>query len=235
MKAKRAKVQIARDALLKSATADHFEVQAIEHSVTEETGYRAALACDVLFSCVDRPWPRSVLNHIAYAHLIPVIDGGVAVSRLPDGRMRGADWKAHAVSPSHRCMSCLEQYDSGLVDVDRSGLLDDPSYLDSLPDDHPIKNNVNVFTFSLNAASLEVLNLVQLVVAPSGVGARYRQAFHFPACAMDNDASLCEPNCPYPGLVANGDTQAVPGVGRHEAAEKARAKRRATGSPRAGE
>ena len=51
----RLKVEVARDRIRAIATAKLVDVQTAAFSVAEEPGYRAALDCDVLFSCVDRP------------------------------------------------------------------------------------------------------------------------------------------------------------------------------------
>jgi ThiF family protein len=217
----RAKVAVAADALRINATAGSFGVDPHIGSVCEEAGYRKALDCDVLFSCVDRPWGRSVLNYVAYAHLIPVIDGGLLVSRTKKGRLRSADWKAHVAGPSHRCLLCLEQYDPALVEADRRGDLEDPKYLESLPTDHPARANENVFGFSLAVASLEVLQFLMLVVGPSGVGSPGPQNYHMLTGMMDMGPTTCDQDCIFPDLVAQGESEPS-GTGVHIAAEAAR-------------
>lgn len=218
----RSKVEISADALRLSATAEGFQAGVHELSVCEDEGYRRALDCDVLFSCVDRPWPRSVLNFLAYAHLIPVIDGGIFVSRTPSKCLRGVDLKAHTVTHWHRCLRCLGQYDPGLVSAEQHGDLADPSYIESLPEDHPVRANENTFAFSLATAALEVLQLVMLVVGPSGLGPRGPQNYHLVTGTIDIGGHECDDGCVFPELTARGDSAGHPGTGTHKVAEEAR-------------
>jgi hypothetical protein len=217
----RPKVEVAGKLLRKSATAQGFTVDADQLSICEDGGYRKALDCDVIFSCVDRPWARSVLNFLAYTHLIPVVDGGIIVTRTRQHLLRGADWKAHVVGPGHRCMLCLGQYDPGLVASDRKGDLDDPRYLESLPDDHPARANENVFGFSLAAASLEIMQWLMLVVGPLGLGPPGPQNYHLLTGQIDIGSTECDVDCVFPDYVATGDEHHA-GTGVHLAAETAR-------------
>lgn len=219
------KVEVLRRALLSSATATSPRIEALELSVVEEEGFHAALDCDVLFSCVDRPWPRLVLNVISYAHMIPVVDGGVRVETVGGERLTAAHWRAHVVAPGRRCMECLGQFDPGLVEAERSGLLEDPSYIEGLPADDPIRANQNVFAFGMGAASLEVLQFLSMVVAPSESADIGTQNYDFVTGSLDVETDGCQSRCPYSGsLLAMGD-QMPPIFGRHHAAEQERAKR----------
>lgn len=225
--ARRPKVAVVAKVIRSSATAGKFTVEPLEWSIVEEDGFRAALDCDVLFSCVDRPLPRSVLNFIAYAHLIPVIDGGIRIGVNPrTHKLSHADWRAHAAIPTRPCLECLGQYDPGLVSAERNGLFDDPVYIAGLPHDHTLKRNENVFAFSLSAASFEVLQFLSLIVAPSGLSNPGAQMYHFVnSCLETHELIACKSGCLYPSYIALGDAAPISVTSRHAAAEKARAER----------
>lgn len=200
----RSKVEVAAARLEAIATSD-LEVVRIDQSIVEPDGYSAALDCDVLFSCVDRPRARHVLNHFAYGHLIPVVDGGIAV-RMRRGNFAGVDWQVQTVGPGRPCLECLGAYDPNDVSVEASGMLDDPSYLKGLPADHRYKRNENVFPFSCNVASLEVLQFIALATRMAGmprVGVqRYR---YIPGIVELLPESNCKSTCETVKLTAEGD------------------------------
>lgn len=200
------KVAVAADVLRLHATADNPDIRAYPYSVTREDGLKAALDCDVLFSCVDRPWPRQVLNMLAYVHLIPVIDGGVRISVTPSVRLRSADWRAHTALPGRPCLECLGQFDPAHVGMERQGMLDDPSYIKGLPDEHFIHRNENVFAFAMNAAGLMVLQFLSLVVQPSGISDTGAHMYHFVTGTLDKDKlDSCKPYCLFKDHIGSGD------------------------------
>jgi molybdopterin/thiamine biosynthesis adenylyltransferase len=222
----KAKVHVLAKALKNSATAEGFNVLPLELSVIEEAGHRAALDCDVVFSCVDRPYPRAALNLIAYAHLIPVIDGGISArSNRTNTGIKSADWRSHIAGPGHKCLECLGQFTPDLAALDREGFLDDPKYIEGLPPSHETRHNENVFAFSLSVAAMEVQHFIKLVVpdfGPPSLGARH---YHHVTGIMDGDTSACNATCLYTGLTAKGDSAGISFTGRHRVAEQARLER----------
>lgn len=221
-----AKVQMLSRELKKSATAFPFTVDALEYSIVEEDGFRAALDCDILFSCVDRPLARFVLNFIAYAHLIPVIDGGIrAEAKKSQNGMLRADWRSHTAGPSRICLECLGQYRSEDVSTERDGYLDDPSYIARLPDSHFIKHNENVFAFGLSLAALETQQFLALFLSLPGELIRKSQIYHFVDDTTEYDERICNSNCLFPTWIALGDHTPIKVTSRHYIAERARAGR----------
>ena len=155
-----------------------YAVDIHEHSVVQDDGYRIALDCDVLFSCVDRPWPRQLLDHIAYAHLIPVIDGGIAVRarpRLTKRRLEGP----HRSRRAAPCLQCLGQYLPS--DVTSSAPVTSTTPPTSKPSPRspaPLATE-NVYAFSMACASLEILQWLSMSVAPLEIADVGSWNFHF--------------------------------------------------------
>ena len=161
----RPKVALAGKSFRRHATARDVRIAPLAMSVHNALGYSAALDCDLLFSCVDRPVARDVLNYIAYAHLIPVIDGGVSVEySAHHDRLLSSHWRAHLATPFHECLRCNGQYSSGMVVVELDGSLDDPTYVANLPSDQR-NSNQNVFPFTLGAAAMEVNLMIRYLIA----------------------------------------------------------------------
>lgn len=198
------KVDVARKALCRHSTANDADIRSRPYSVTRADGREAALDCDILFSCGGRPWPRQVLNPLAYAHLIPVIDGGIRVGVTPAKKLRSADWRAHVALPGRPCLECLGQYDPADVSMEREGLLDDPTYIEGLPDDHAIHRNENVFAFAMNTAGLMTLQFLSLVVQPSGVSNAGAQMYHLSTGTIDKWHDPCKASCLFQKHLGHG-------------------------------
>jgi len=228
----KAKVKVISKAMQRSSSAGKIVVNSNEYSICEKKGFKDALDCDILFSCVDRPWPRLILNHIAYAHLIPVIDGGISV-RTNDNNtcLTGADWKAQTVGYGRSCLECLGQYSPGDAKLEIDGMLDKPQYINQLSknDRKRVDAHENVYAFSSYVASMEIIQLLTLLVAPEEFGDIGQHTYHMIPGEMAMDTSIkCHENCYHQKILGRADLSGATLFDRHEIAEKTRSSRNKT-------
>lgn len=190
----RRKVDVAARLGRSAATAPDFRVNAHYTSVCTPDGLGAALDYDVIFSCVDRPWPRAVLNAIAYADLIPVIDGGIAIDTFDDGMLRGATRRTQTATPGRPCLACSGQLDPAEVTLEMSGDLDDPEYIQRAGRE-PVSGRPNVAALCAGVSASQLEHFVSLVAHPGGQGVppplRFSLALHYLERRDCNSAEHC--------------------------------------------
>lgn len=200
------KVDIVAQHASRSATAAKFNVQNFALPIQDDRAFAAALDCDILFSAVDRPLPKDLLNHVAYAHCIPVISGGVFIDNKPDGTLGQAAWGVTTIGPMYRCLRCDGQYTSSDVVLDVDGSLDNPDYIRNLSDTGQAPRNQNVFPFSANLATSMVIAMIRLVIAdtwwPDRAG---RQHYSLIPNWLDVEDLECNEHCSVVGKTTLGD------------------------------
>ena len=229
---RRSKAEIAERLMRGATTAAKPDLHAHELSVGTPEGLAVALDFDVLFSCVDRPWPRGVLNTIAYADLVPVIDGGIAIDAFDDGGgMRNATWRTHVLRPGRPCVVCNGQADPAEIVQDRLGLFDDPDYIARAaatrapggPANSPARENVAVLSAGVSASLLS--QFVSLVVAPGGIGDPGPLRYWLSTHTLERMTVATRPHCTVEKAAASGDLRPVL-TGPHPAANDRIAERR---------
>lgn len=223
---KRPKTHVAQRLLRDGSTAIQPQNEIYELSVCEPDGFSRLLDFDLIFACVDRPWPRHALNTLAYADLIPVVEGGLRAFQHADGSLRNAYWRSTIARPGRPCLACLGQYDPASVQVERDGSLDDPTYIANLPSGSPLKQRENVAALSLPVAAALLQQFVSFIAHPSGIGDPGPLRFSARDNLVERDKTECEKGCPYRQSVGSGDARLDPSS-RHVAAEHARAARAA--------
>ncbi len=206
------KIDVVAKAIKENGTANKIVVDCYPNSIYDETAYKAAISADAIFSCVDRPHARQILNFIAYAHLIPVIDGGIKVrTNRTNTKLVGADWKVQTVGYDRCCLECLEQYTSALASLDKEGYLDKENYINNADENiKAVLGSENVFSFSMNVASLEVLQLLSLLTLPEYLAKRNQQFYHFTIGKFEEaEEKECSDTCLYKSIIATGDNSGM--------------------------
>ena len=207
----RYKVDLAAQHLAKSATAYRFDVQTHKAPIQQQTSLLAALDCDILFSAVDRPLPKDLLNRIAYAHLIPVISGGIFIDNKSDDSLGQAAWSVVRVGPERCCLRCDGEYSTSDVTMELDGSFDDPRYIHRSNAIGNTPVNQNVFPFSANLASFMVIEMVRMVISDTwwpDVGGRLHYSLIPGRLSMERKA--CTTHCSIRDSTATGDQFAYP-------------------------
>lgn len=207
------KVQLLAPLIRRAATAQRFHLEVLAKPVQSLSCYQAVLDCDVLFSCVDRPLPKDLLNNVAFTHCIPLIFGGIHVSRKADGRLANAMWTVSRIAPDNQCLRCSGQYSTADVVQEQDGSLDDPTYIHHVADEHSDRRNQNVIIFSIGLASQMVSELVRYVIAdPWWSSYHSTSTYDFVRHRLSNQDGRtgCEPHCLVHSRTAVGDTYKYP-------------------------
>ena len=217
---KRPKIHVARRAASAAATAMSPRIDVSDLSICEPDGLLLALDHDLIFCCVDRPWPRAVLNALACTDLIPVIDGGIAIDTFENGTLRNATWRSHVVRPERSCMSCNGQLDLGQVVPEMQGLLDDPSYITGA-DRRGLTLGENVAPLSASVSASLLAQYVSLGVAPGGLGDPGPLQYLLSSHHLEKLADVTRMDCPVEAAEGSGDHRTDLN-GRHQRAEHLR-------------
>ncbi|MEE9465710.1 MAG: ThiF family adenylyltransferase, partial [Candidatus Neomarinimicrobiota bacterium] len=137
-------------------------IRTIHGNVASSIVCNELLNCDVIFSCMDAHWGRSIINQIAYQYLIPCIDMGTRIDSR-DGTILGAAGNVRMLMPGKPCLWCTDFLNADRIMAEsipkssrgaliREGYVDDPDTIAP-----------SVISLNTTVSSLSVTMFLQLL------------------------------------------------------------------------
>jgi len=205
----RLKIDVAKRIANTSGTAPEFEVSERRASAYEDEPGLAALPdlldCDVLFNAADHDAATRVLDEIAHAHLIPVVNGGTDL-RIDDGKIGSyGSHQATIAGPNHACLRCQGFYTEDSADeaMERDDMSQAGQYNveEALEDDDRAISMVSSNAVTTGLMQERFLDLV-LGIADGHQG---EMRFRPRVWETKNGISTCESGCDRDWLVGKAD------------------------------
>jgi hypothetical protein len=220
VEAKTPKTMIARRAL--QASAPEVTVTTVDRALAHHDDLALLATCDVVFSCVDRLAPRALLNRLAYAAHVPVIDMGSAFRVDRNGVVISQGGKVVLIGPGRPCLWCWGDLDAERIrveslDPDEREREAEHGYITGADEPQP-----SVVTFNATLAAAAVTEFLRMVTGfagsdepPDRINFDFARATATRARGRSRpDCSFCGAGSPPERMAARTDNGRSPGL-RH--------------------
>jgi ThiF family protein/uncharacterized protein DUF3455 len=209
------KVEVYARVARNAATAPNFRVLAFRESVAEPAGLKPLLDCDIIVSAADDAFGRQVLDHAAYAHLIPVIDGGTIL--IPNSHsmvLQAGKSQVAAAGAGHACLECQGVYTQEEATIAREVAIWGNYVVANAGAEASTKEELRAPSVICNnalVASLIGLRILAIAVGLTPGTLRGTQRYYVEGGTLAWGAiKECKPDCPKSSWTGIGDTHWVP-------------------------
>jgi molybdopterin/thiamine biosynthesis adenylyltransferase len=211
----RPKVKYAGRIAREAATSKKFNVVTFRGSAAENEGLEKLLDTDIVMNASDSAFSRQVLDHIAYSHEIPVVDGGsVFIPHENISKMRGKS-QISVAGPGFPCLECSGVYtqeEATLAREDNSVFAQE-SYIKAKGEleDLRVPRNPSVISYNGLVASIMIQRLLSLILGFPPERKIGQQRYYVEEGTLNwGPTDKCKPDCPKSGWVGLGESHYVP-------------------------
>src|SRR6266699_1016144 len=189
------------------------KVREIEDTIVRQSVLMQLRDRDIVFSCTDNDWSRSVLNRFAYQYFVPVINLGMRIVVSEDKQVIGSAGRVSLVGNGLPCLLSLHRLDSERVRVesmssDERTRLQKENYIEGLQVTGPSVVSVNSAISSL-AVTMFLGMISDFSKVPSRASEQIYDALEgivfTSKSRVDANCKVCGSN----GLKGLGDSQIV--------------------------